>query len=71
MDWRCDDELYEFLRGIDTEKDNITIELLKKTQVGKMVRDLSKCGDFEKRSRILAKRIYYTWREMCRAVEQY
>ena len=70
MDWRCDDELYELLKGIYVEKDNITIELLKKTQVGKMIRDFSKSGNFEERSTILAKEIYWSWRNMCRAVEQ-
>jgi len=66
MDWRCDDELYELLKTIDVEKDNITIELLKKTRVGKMIRDLSKCDKFEERSRIVAKKIYRTWLKMCR-----
>jgi len=64
--WRCDDELYELLKGIDLEKDNITIELLKKTHVGKVIRDLIKCDEFEERSRFLAKRIYRSWLKMCR-----
>jgi len=70
MDWRCHDELHELLIRIDLEKDNITIELLKTTHVGKMIRDLSRCDKFEERSRFLAKRIYRSWLKMCREVEQ-
>lgn len=71
MDWRCDDELYELLKTIDAEKDNITIELLKKTHVGKMIKDLSKCDKFEERSRVLAKRVYRSWLKLCRVVDKW
>lgn len=70
MNWRCDDDLYDLLKAIDVEKDNITIELLKKTQVGKMIRKLSRCYEFEERSRIVAKRIYKAWVKMCRKVDE-
>lgn len=67
MDRHCENELYELLKSIDVEKDNITMELLKKTQVGKLIKDLSNCDEFEEKSRIVARRIYKTWLKMCRA----
>ena len=70
MDRRCENELYELLKAIDVEKDNITKELLKKTQVGKLMRSLSKCDEFEERSKNLAKKIYRFWRKMWRAFDQ-
>jgi len=68
MDRRCEDELYELLKAIDVEKEKITVELMLETDVGKLIRSLRKCHEFEGRSRNLAERIYQTWRKMCRAV---
>ena len=67
MDFRLDDEFYQLLKIIDAEKDNpyLTPTNLKKTGLGKLMKDLSKRDCFDERSSKMAKRIYRFWRQLC------
>lgn len=72
MTWHCEDELYRLLMEIDAEKDNayLSLDVLKKTQLGKIMKDLSKCEAIEMKSRMLGKRVYKYWLRICREIEQ-
>ncbi len=72
MTWQCEDELYTLVKKIDAEKDNayISLDVLKKTQLGKIMKSLSKCEAIEVRSRKVGRRVYKYWLGMCREVEQ-
>jgi len=72
MTWQCEDELYTLVKEIDAQKDNayINLDVLKKTQLGMIMKSLSKCEAIEVKSRKVGRRIYKYWLRMCREVEQ-
>jgi len=71
LSWQCQDQLYDILKEINKEKDNtyLTPRELARTNLGKIMKEIGRTKEFERRTWQLAKEIVKFWRQVCREAE--
>ena len=71
LSWQDQDKLYDILKEINKERDNtyLTPRELARTNLGKVMKEIGRTKEFERRTWQLAKEIVKFWRQVCREAQ--